>query len=197
MTDKLSGLEVEYAIALDLQPRSRQARGDDRLRRRAGQPGPRLPRRSAGAVRRAAGRAGEAERSRDDDGQPTIGKLLVPATRQGHVYPPQAKRLAPDLFFQPQVYRARRRDGAAAAGQVHRGVQPRAGISACSDAKIDDSGSGGARTRGQAASAGSTRRRSASTAATTTSTPPAAPTTPARPKASRRRTCSARSRAKG
>lgn len=41
----------------------------------------------------------------DEQGQPTIGKLLV-RDHLGHVYPPQAKRLAPDLFFQPHIYRA-------------------------------------------------------------------------------------------
>lgn len=44
---------------------------------------------------------------RDHDGQPAYAKLVLrdPA---GHVYPPQARRLAPDFFFQPQIYR---RDG--------------------------------------------------------------------------------------
>ena len=41
----------------------------------------------------------------DHDGQPTTGRLEF-RDRNGHVYPPQAKRLAPDLFFQPQIYRA-------------------------------------------------------------------------------------------
>lgn len=42
---------------------------------------------------------------RDEDGKPTIAKLLF-RDALGHVYPPQAKRLAPDFFFQPYVYRA-------------------------------------------------------------------------------------------
>jgi hypothetical protein len=41
----------------------------------------------------------------DHNGRPTIARLLV-RDAQGHVYPPQAKRLAPDFFFQPHVYRA-------------------------------------------------------------------------------------------
>jgi len=41
----------------------------------------------------------------DEHGQPTTGSLLVTDT-QGHVYPAQSKRLAPDFFFHPQVYRA-------------------------------------------------------------------------------------------
>lgn len=44
---------------------------------------------------------------RDDDNAPTIARLVF-RDKQGHVYPLQAKRLAPDLFFQPQIYR---RDG--------------------------------------------------------------------------------------
>ena len=41
----------------------------------------------------------------DADGQPTMAKLEI-RDKAGHVYPPQAKRLAPDFFFQPHVYRA-------------------------------------------------------------------------------------------
>ena len=44
---------------------------------------------------------------RDVDGQPTVARLTF-RDRQGRVYPPQAKRLAPDFFFQPHIYR---RDG--------------------------------------------------------------------------------------
>lgn len=40
----------------------------------------------------------------DFDGNPTAAKLVV-RDQDGRIYPPQAKRLAPDLFFQPQVYR--------------------------------------------------------------------------------------------
>lgn len=42
---------------------------------------------------------------RDFDGQPTTARLEI-RDSQGRVYPPQAKRLAPDFFFQPQIYRA-------------------------------------------------------------------------------------------
>lgn len=41
----------------------------------------------------------------DVDGRPTIAKLLF-RDAHGRIYPPQAKRLAPDLFFQPHIYRA-------------------------------------------------------------------------------------------
>lgn len=43
----------------------------------------------------------------DWDDQPTTASFLVRDTL-GRVYPSQAKRLAPDFFFQPQVYRADR-----------------------------------------------------------------------------------------
>jgi hypothetical protein len=42
---------------------------------------------------------------READGAPTIAKLLF-RDAQGHVYPLQPKRLAPDFFFQPHIYRA-------------------------------------------------------------------------------------------
>ncbi len=41
----------------------------------------------------------------DFDGKPTVGRFTFTDAR-GRVYPPQPKRLAPDLFFQKQVYRA-------------------------------------------------------------------------------------------
>ena len=41
---------------------------------------------------------------RDHDGRPTTARLEIRDER-GRVYPPQVKRLAPDLFFQPQIYR--------------------------------------------------------------------------------------------
>mgnify|MGYP003664098805 CR=1 FL=1 len=40
----------------------------------------------------------------DVDGQPTVGRLIV-RDSSGRIYPSQAKRLAPDFFFQPQIYR--------------------------------------------------------------------------------------------
>lgn len=41
----------------------------------------------------------------DVDGSPTVGRFTF-KDKQGHIYPPQAKRLRPDLFFQQQIYRA-------------------------------------------------------------------------------------------
>jgi hypothetical protein len=40
----------------------------------------------------------------DADGQPTVGRFTF-QDAAGRIYPTQAKRLAPDLFFQQQVYR--------------------------------------------------------------------------------------------
>src|SRR5262245_24253021 len=41
---------------------------------------------------------------RDHDGKLTVGRFTF-RDRAGHVHPPQARRLAPDLFFQEQIYR--------------------------------------------------------------------------------------------
>jgi len=41
---------------------------------------------------------------RDHDGSPTTGSFVF-RDAAGHVFPPQAKRLAPDFYFQPQIYR--------------------------------------------------------------------------------------------
>jgi len=41
----------------------------------------------------------------DEKGQPTMASFIFRDT-QGRIYPNPAKRLAPDFFFQPQVYRA-------------------------------------------------------------------------------------------
>ncbi len=107
MTDRLSGLAVEYAIALIYSRDAGQleatitfdvGQGTQDLGFRAEVPvlfdvQPAVPVRL---------------RVRDHDGTATTAGFTFrdPA---GHVYPPQAKRLAPDFYFQPQVYR---RDGA-------------------------------------------------------------------------------------
>ena len=41
----------------------------------------------------------------DEKGQPTMASFIFRDT-QGRIYPNPAKRLAPDFFFQPQIYRA-------------------------------------------------------------------------------------------
>ncbi|MCB1275322.1 CehA/McbA family metallohydrolase [Prosthecobacter sp.] len=42
---------------------------------------------------------------KDFEGTPTTARLTF-SDSQGHVFPPQARRLAPDFFFQKQIYRA-------------------------------------------------------------------------------------------
>ena len=117
MTDRLSGLGVEYAIALIYSHESgkREAtigfdveQGNQDLGFRGEvpvlfdvKPAVRVNLKIA-----------------DHDGQPTVARLLV-RDAHGHVYPPQAKRLAPDFPFQPHVYRADGESLLLAAGQVH------------------------------------------------------------------------------
>jgi hypothetical protein len=43
-------------------------------------------------------------RVRDHDGTPATASFIF-RDAAGHVHPPQAKRLAPDFYFQPQIYR--------------------------------------------------------------------------------------------
>ncbi len=103
MTERLSGLEVEYAIALLY---SRDAgkleatialdvgQGTQDLGFRAEVPvlfdvRPAVP---------------VTLRVRDADGSPTTAGLTF-RDGAGHVFPPQAKRLAPDFYFQAQIYR--------------------------------------------------------------------------------------------
>jgi hypothetical protein len=45
----------------------------------------------------------------DENGQPTVVRLEI-RDRHDRVYPSQLKRLAPDLFFQPQIYRTSGQD---------------------------------------------------------------------------------------
>jgi hypothetical protein len=103
LTDKLSGLEVEYMLALIYCHESgkREAtigfdveQGNQDLGFR-GETAVLFDVQPAVVVKL---------KIADENGQPTIGKLLF-KDAQGHVYPPQAKRLAPDLFFQPHIYR--------------------------------------------------------------------------------------------
>ena len=41
---------------------------------------------------------------RDDDGEPTMASFIF-RDRTGRVYPSPSRRLAPDFFFHPQIYR--------------------------------------------------------------------------------------------
>ena len=104
MTPELSGAEVEYALALlySSEPGQHEATvafdvglGTPDLGFRADVPvllevQPAVP---------------VHLRVRDHDGKPTTAAFTF-RDAAGHVFPPQAKRLAPDFYFQPQVYRA-------------------------------------------------------------------------------------------
>ncbi len=104
MTDRLSGLEVEYAIVLvySHEAGKREAtigfdveQGNQDLGFRGEVP----------VLFNVQPAVTVKLKITDEDGRPTIAKLLF-RDAQGHIYPPQAKRVAPDLFFQPHVYRA-------------------------------------------------------------------------------------------
>ncbi len=104
MTKSLSGLGVEYALALLYSSESgkREAtigfdvgQGSQDLGFRGEVPvlfdvSPAIPVRL---------------RIRDHDGTPTVAHLTF-SDRSGRIHPPQPKRIAPDLFFQRQIYRA-------------------------------------------------------------------------------------------
>jgi hypothetical protein len=103
MTEKLSGLKVEYALALIYSKESgkREAvlnfdvgQGTQDLGFRAEVPilfdiKPAIPVKL---------------KTWDHDGKPTTGRFTF-RDKAGHVFPPRAKRLAPDFFFQDQIYR--------------------------------------------------------------------------------------------
>lgn len=103
MTRKLSGLSVEYVVALVASSESgrREATIGFHIGQGTQDIGFRgevpilFDVRSAVPVRLDV---------RDVDGSPTTAKLLVHDAAE-HVHPPQPKRLAPDFFFQPHVYR--------------------------------------------------------------------------------------------
>ena len=103
MTDRLSGLAVEYAIALIYSSESGQREatiGFD-----LGQGEQDLGFRGETPVLFDVRPAVRTKLSvQDFDGAPTVAAILF-RDRFGRVYPPQAKRLAPDLFFQPHIYR--------------------------------------------------------------------------------------------
>lgn len=104
MTPHLTGLEVEYALALIYCSESGRREATIGF--------------DVGAGTQDIGFRGElpvlfdVEKSKplrlrilDDDGSPTTARLTF-RDKLNHIYPPQLKRLAPDFFFQPQIYRA-------------------------------------------------------------------------------------------
>ena len=104
MTPMLSGLDVEYAIALIYS--SEAGRREATITFDVGQGTQDLGFRGEVPVLFTVTPAIPVKlKIRDMDGTPTMARLQF-VDDQGHVYPPQPKRLAPDLFFQKQIYRA-------------------------------------------------------------------------------------------
>ncbi|MFN7939514.1 MAG: CehA/McbA family metallohydrolase [Bryobacteraceae bacterium] len=104
LRERLSGLELEYKI---LQLYSRDAgKREAKLVFDVGQGTQDLGFRSEADILFNARPATQVNfRVLDHDDTPTTGSFLI-KDRLGRVYPSQAKRLAPDFFFHPQVYRA-------------------------------------------------------------------------------------------
>jgi hypothetical protein len=103
MTAELSGLEVEYAVALIYS--SEAGRREATIAFDVGQGSQDLGFRGETAVLFDVRPAVPVRLAvRDHDGHPTTARLVF-RDRAGHVFPPQPKRLAPDFFFQQQVYR--------------------------------------------------------------------------------------------
>src|SRR5262245_35774266 len=103
MTTNLSGLEVEYAIALIYS--SEAGRREATITFNAGQGTEDLGFRAEVPVLFTIGPAIPVKVAvHAHDGSPAIARFQC-VDRFGHVFPPQAKRLAPDLFFQKHIYR--------------------------------------------------------------------------------------------
>ncbi|VTS02703.1 carbamate hydrolase : Uncharacterized protein OS=Planctomyces maris DSM 8797 GN=PM8797T_04490 PE=4 SV=1: EF-hand_5: EF-hand_5 [Gemmata massiliana] len=103
MTDTLSGLKVEYAIVLLYS--SESGRREATIGFDIGQGNQDLGFRGETPVLFEVKPAVAVKVNVTDfDGKPPPGRFLI-TDASGHISPPQAKRLAPDLFFQRQVYR--------------------------------------------------------------------------------------------
>jgi hypothetical protein len=103
MTATLSGLKVEYLIALLYS--SESGKREATIAFDVGQGTQDLGFRAEVPVLFDVRPAVEVKLNiQDFDGQPTVGRFTFKDAR-GRVYPPRAKRLAPDFFFQDQIYR--------------------------------------------------------------------------------------------
>lgn len=104
MTEQLSGLAAEYAIGLIYSSEAGQREAT--IQFHIGEGTQDLGFRSEVPVLFSIEPAIPVRlRIQDFDGTPTTARLEF-RDRDGRVYPPQALRLAPDFFFQPQIYRA-------------------------------------------------------------------------------------------
>ncbi len=103
LTANLSGLKVEYAIALLYS--SESGKREATLAFDVGQGTQDLGFRAETPVLFEV-RPGIAVKlvAKDFDGKPTTARYTF-TDRMNHVHPPQARRLAPDFFFQKQIYR--------------------------------------------------------------------------------------------
>jgi hypothetical protein len=103
MTENLSGLNVEYTIALIYSGEA--GKREATLQFDAGQGSQDLGFRGEVPVLFEIRPGIKVTLAiQDFDGKPTTGRFLF-RDKAGNVYPPQAKRLAPDFFFQQQIYR--------------------------------------------------------------------------------------------
>jgi hypothetical protein len=103
LTDKLSGLNVEYALALVYS--SEAGKREATFGFDVGQGSQDLGFRGEVPVLFDVRPGIQVKLSITDvDGKPTTGRFTF-RDKAGHIYPPQAKRLAPDFFFQQQIYR--------------------------------------------------------------------------------------------
>ena len=103
MSPRLSGLGLEYAV-LEIYSRDRGQRAAD-IRVDVGQGSGDIGSRNGVSVLFTAAPGYEVTFSvRDEKGRPAITAFTI-RDRAGRVYPLGAKRLAPDLPFQPHVYR--------------------------------------------------------------------------------------------
>ena len=103
MTANLSGLEVEYAIAL-IQSRDAGKREATIAFDVGGAPQDPGFRAELPVLFEIQPAVRVKLRVRDVDGSPATASFIF-RDAAGHVHPPQAKRLAPDFYFQPQIYR--------------------------------------------------------------------------------------------
>jgi hypothetical protein len=101
---RLSGIPIEYRIAM-LYSRDRGTR-EAQLGATAGSGSEDIGFRNRVAIVFTVDPAEDVPLAlRDEHGRPTIASLVI-ADAAGRIYPARTKRLAPDFFFQPQVYRA-------------------------------------------------------------------------------------------
>jgi EF hand len=103
MTANLSGLKVEYALALIYS--SEAGKREATLAFDVGQGSQDLGFRGEAPILFDIRPGIQVKLSiQDADGKPTVGRFTF-KDKMGRIFPPKAKRLAPDFFFQEQVYR--------------------------------------------------------------------------------------------